>query len=287
MNRNGREFDESTPWNNIGKAISSIMRGGGVGNDSSGDDGSSDGASERSSNDGGATAATTPAALSGFASSGDLGAVSLIDNLSALFKMINNVCQEQFVIIRKVFPTHTVARTTRSLVQRVFNDPAFGIQHRVDEVLRPPPPLPPLPLPDYLDALLTIREKLSALYLLLLECSSHPSMRGMGSHSAAVRRAQLTSRRIRATSSASENVRGGGGGGGGSTGGQDGHMAAGGSDTAVSSTMMAAQQYEEAEEEAEDRMRSDAEIQDFFQDQVRIKMISFIYSLFIQFLFSN
>ena len=39
----------------------------------------------------------------------------------------------------------------------------------------------PLTLPDYLDALTTVRAVLSALYVLLLEHCSHPDLRGMGS----------------------------------------------------------------------------------------------------------
>jgi hypothetical protein len=39
----------------------------------------------------------------------------------------------------------------------------------------------PLSLPDYLDALTTVRSVLSALYVLLLEHCSHPDLRGMGS----------------------------------------------------------------------------------------------------------
>lgn len=42
-------------------------------------------------------------------------------------------------------------------------------QARVESVLQPKPPLPPLSASDYLDALVTVREKLSALHLMLLE----------------------------------------------------------------------------------------------------------------------
>ena len=57
--------------------------------------------------------------------------VVLIDHLSGLFNTINKVCQEQFAIIRLVFPPQIIARVTRMLVQRIFNDPAFGIQTKV------------------------------------------------------------------------------------------------------------------------------------------------------------
>lgn len=62
-----------------------------------------------------------------------------MDHLSGLFSMINTVCQEQFSIIRAVFPTHTIAKVTRMLIQRIFNDLAFGIQARVDSILCPAP----------------------------------------------------------------------------------------------------------------------------------------------------
>jgi hypothetical protein len=52
------------------------------------------------------------------------------------------------------------------LIQRIFNDPAFGLQGRVDAVLQPRPPLPPLPLSDYLENLGIVKEKLGALYVL-------------------------------------------------------------------------------------------------------------------------
>mmetsp|Transcript_12211 Transcript_12211/g.18463 ORF Transcript_12211/g.18463 Transcript_12211/m.18463 type:complete len:1084 (+) Transcript_12211:93-3344(+) len=94
---------------------------------------------------------------------------SLIDHLSELFVSVSDLCQEQFSIIRQVFPSQSVGKVTKMLVSRIFNDPAFGIQARVDSVLRPKPPAPSLSPADYLDALVTVREKLSALHLMLLE----------------------------------------------------------------------------------------------------------------------
>jgi hypothetical protein len=70
-----------------------------------------------------------------------------IDHLSQLFGVISATCEEQFVLIRKIFPPYTVARITRVLVLRIFNDPAFGIQTKVDTVLNDKS------LADYLDAL--------------------------------------------------------------------------------------------------------------------------------------
>lgn len=107
------------------------------------------------------------------------------DQLSELFGTIGSVCQEQFAIIRLIFPAFAIAKVTRLLVQRIFNDPAFGIQARVDIVLCPKQSSnkPPLALPDYLDALVTVREKLSALFLILLEHCTHPALRGIGKES--------------------------------------------------------------------------------------------------------
>lgn len=102
------------------------------------------------------------------------------DNLSELFGHINIVCSEQFTIIRAIFPPAVVAAITRILIQRIFTDPAFGIQTLVDNILSPAPPKPQLNLSSYLDALTIVREKLSALYVVLLEHCSHPSMHGMG-----------------------------------------------------------------------------------------------------------
>jgi hypothetical protein len=114
----------------------------------------------------------------------------LLDHLSNLFSIIDKVCREQFELIRQVFPPHTIARVTRLLVQRIFGDPAFGIQAKVDAILSPQPPSPPLPLADFLDALLTVREKLSALNLMLVECSLDPALMGMGSETESLRRSK-------------------------------------------------------------------------------------------------
>lgn len=212
--------------------------------------------------------------------------LSLMDHLSGLFSMINNVCQEQFSIIRAVFPTHTIAKVTRMLIQRIFNDPAFGIQARVDAILCPAPPQPPLSLPDYLDALVIVREKLSALYLLLLECCSHPSMRGMGSESACLKKAKSPNPYGRTTkkninndnnshnnpnghsSSSNHNAHSNNHSSSHTSGNSSGHnnnmlLSAHGSAGANGSNM-----YMDADEEAEEILHSDAEIREFFDDQV-------------------
>jgi len=103
-----------------------------------------------------------------------------IDYLSELFGSIGKLCNAQFSIIKNIFPKAIVPKITRILIQRIYNDPAFGIQGRVDTILQPKPPSPSLPLSDYLVTLATVREKLSALFLILLELCSHPDLQGMG-----------------------------------------------------------------------------------------------------------
>lgn len=196
--------------------------------------------------------------------------LSTVDHLSGLFSMINTVCQEQFSIIRAVFPAHTIAKVTRMLIQRIFNDPAFGIQARVDAILCPAPPLPPLSLPEYLDALVIVREKLSALYLLLLECCSHPSMRGMGSESAALKKAKnpapygrtkKNTHEFNSSQGATSNGSSGSGGGG--------RLRENSAGTSYQNNANGGNIYVDADEEAEEILHSDAEIRDFFDDQVR------------------
>jgi hypothetical protein len=101
-----------------------------------------------------------------------------VDYLSELFGTIFTVCTEQFSIIRNIFPREIIPKMARVLIQRIYNDPAFGIQGRVDSILNPKLPQPPLPLSDYLVSLLTVSEKLSALYIILLDLCSHPLMEG-------------------------------------------------------------------------------------------------------------
>jgi hypothetical protein len=208
---------------------------------------------------------------------GGMDGMSLVDHLSGLFTMINNVCQEQFSIIRAVFPRHTVPKVTRMLIQRIFNDPAFGIQARVDAVLCPAPPLPPLSLPDYLDALVIVREKLSALYLLLLECCSHPSMRGMGSESAALKKAKIptTLSKMSAASSGSNSASANGNGTRKeATGGLERYADVKGDNDDYNT-------YIDGEEEAEEILHSDAEIREFFDDLVSFSGFYFSTSLYL------
>jgi hypothetical protein len=220
---------------------------------------------------------------------GNSAGMSLMDHLSGLFGMINTVCQEQFSLIRRVFPTQTIARVTRTLIQRIFNDPAFGIQARVDSILCPPAPQPALSLPDYLDALVIVREKLNALFLLLMECCAHPSMRGMGSESACLKKAKTPTKARRAGANGQNGARhqdeadgrgrhreedrrrpsaiagigsGGHGGSNGVGGGRGTNEHHNGHANGVG------HMYLDADEEAEEILHSEAEIRDFFDDLV-------------------
>jgi hypothetical protein len=185
--------------------------------------------------------------------------ISLIDNLSNLFSIIDKVCKEQFEIIRKIFPSNTIARVTRLLVQRIFGDPAFGIQAKVDAILCPQPPLPPLPLADYLDALLVVREKLSALHLLLIECSLDPALMGMGSESESLRKAKNEGW-IRRVQQQQQKVQGNKESGVSDVGG-------GGDDKTIDSAG-SYHHYHYNEEDNDEKIRSDAEIKEFLEEQV-------------------
>ncbi len=191
-----------------------------------------------------------------------MSSFQLLDHLSGLFTMINRVCLEQFDIIRQVFPAHTIARVTRLLVQRIFSDPAFGIQARVDAILCPQPPAPPLLLSDYLDALLTVREKLTALNLILIDCTSDASMIGMGSESASLRKSK---KEMAYYPSNSPNGKG---------------ASRSKGDNGNNSSKLRLETIEEDHSEHgdgegktqdeidEERIRSDAEIREFFDEQV-------------------
>ena len=114
---------------------------------------------------------SVPKLLSLVPSNQAVTADSLIDTLSELFGMISSISREQFAIVSIVFPPASVGKVTKTLIQRIFSDSAFGIMTRVDASLRPKPPAPQPSLSDYLDCLLTVREKLSALQIILQEYS--------------------------------------------------------------------------------------------------------------------
>mmetsp|Transcript_6316 Transcript_6316/g.9453 ORF Transcript_6316/g.9453 Transcript_6316/m.9453 type:complete len:597 (-) Transcript_6316:737-2527(-) len=89
------------------------------------------------------------------------------ESLSSLFGKVISVCQTEFPLITKVFPPIMAPKVTRLLLQRILNDPVYGIQVRVEQVLCPPPPSDPLPLSDYLDCLATVEQQTWALFDLL------------------------------------------------------------------------------------------------------------------------
>eukprot|EP00752_Nemacystus_decipiens_P010830 g9629.t1 len=90
-------------------------------------------------------------------------------SLSGLFRRVVTVCQNQFAVIGKVFPPPLVAKVTRLLLSRILNDPVYGVQARVEQVLSPQPPMEPLPLPDYLNCLCTVEQQTAALFGMLKE----------------------------------------------------------------------------------------------------------------------
>uniref|UniRef100_K3X0L5 Uncharacterized protein n=1 Tax=Globisporangium ultimum (strain ATCC 200006 / CBS 805.95 / DAOM BR144) TaxID=431595 RepID=K3X0L5_GLOUD len=65
-----------------------------------------------------------------------------IQDLESLFSRIAAICKEQFAMIHNVFPASTCNSIRELLVERMFNDPAFGIFSYLDQFLatsRQPP----------------------------------------------------------------------------------------------------------------------------------------------------
>lgn len=91
------------------------------------------------------------------------------DHLSHLFGGIGRLCLEQSKVIALVFPPEIVDRLSRLLVGRIFHDPTFGLETKIEKVLRPKPPRQPLSPADYLESLGVVREKLSALETMLAD----------------------------------------------------------------------------------------------------------------------
>ncbi|CBN78181.2 conserved unknown protein (Partial), partial [Ectocarpus siliculosus] len=88
-------------------------------------------------------------------------------SLSGLFRRVVTVCQNQFAVIGQVFPPPLVAKVTRLLLSRILNDPVYGVQARVEQVLSPQAPMEPLPLADYLNCLCTVEQQTAALFGML------------------------------------------------------------------------------------------------------------------------
>jgi hypothetical protein len=57
------------------------------------------------------------------------------DALSEYFGLVSELCEKAFTLIRQVFPPSASLKVTRLLIDRMVNDPAFGIQVKVSEVL--------------------------------------------------------------------------------------------------------------------------------------------------------
>jgi hypothetical protein len=132
---------------------------------------------------------TMPIVNTGKSSSSSSGN-AVDDHLSALFGTISNMCRDHFLLIRQIFPAQFVARVTRLLIQRMFHDPAFGIQTRVELILSSKQQSGrnaqfQLNSQDYLDALCNVREKLTGLFTILMEHCVHPALLGLGAESAA------------------------------------------------------------------------------------------------------
>jgi hypothetical protein len=228
--------------------------------------------------------------------------LQLLDHLSRLFTIINRVCVEQFAIIKKVFPAHTIPRVTRQLIQRIFNDPAFGIQARVDAILNPQPPAPTLSLSDYLDALLTVREKLSALNVLLLECAADAAMIGMGSEVISMRKAkkEIATVPFLGASSTASTAASGSIAGGSNVSSSRGRIRTSsrvsinlGSTTVhlqsssplpnhsnAAADALAELYLEDQEYENEEKLKSDAEIREFFYEQSSQVLVNYLHDYF-------
>ena len=57
------------------------------------------------------------------------------DALSEFFGLISSLCEKAFTLIRQVFPSSAALKVTRMLIDRLVNDPAFGIQVKISDVL--------------------------------------------------------------------------------------------------------------------------------------------------------
>lgn len=100
----------------------------------------------------------------------------IMDKMSRLFASLHELFTEQIVVLRRVFPLLTAQKVIKMLLQRIFNDPAFGIQGRIDAVMRSGEQVSPS---YYLDVLMIVREKLSAFFLMILECTNYIGKAGI------------------------------------------------------------------------------------------------------------
>jgi hypothetical protein len=65
----------------------------------------------------------------------DASSLNPIQDLESLYSKICSICHEQFVVIGHVFPAATCTSIRELLVERLFNDPAFGIFSYLDMML--------------------------------------------------------------------------------------------------------------------------------------------------------
>ena len=115
----------------------------------------------------------------------------LVDKLSELFHSMSDICREQFTVIRRIFDPSIGTRLIRVLIGKFFDDPQFGLHFRIEMILNPHPPSQPLPPQEYLDALHTVREKLSGLYFIIIDYFEQTLSTVQASSTAAVKGTSL------------------------------------------------------------------------------------------------
>ena len=92
------------------------------------------------------------------------------DSLSNLFRSVVIICQEQFPMICAIFDEFPAVRISKNLISAFFEDSQFGLLHKMETILDPPPPEAPLSPSEYLDIMHIIREKLNGLYFVVDDC---------------------------------------------------------------------------------------------------------------------
>ncbi len=95
--------------------------------------------------------------------------MNLVDHISKMIHIIGSVGREQFQIIRQIFPQESTGRVCRLLLQKVFNDSSINLVEKINNTLTPSTIVDALSLPESLDMLVVIREKLTALQITVKE----------------------------------------------------------------------------------------------------------------------
>lgn len=85
-------------------------------------------------------------------SSTTISSLDPIQDLETLFSKISAICKRQFALIHHVFPSPAQNSTRELLVERLFNDPAFGIFSYLDQFLSVRRDTPPNPFATDMDA---------------------------------------------------------------------------------------------------------------------------------------